>query len=55
MSYSEYVPMQKTSIERAIAALDKLKYGFVKQNDMLGVDEVSAIINQLAAMRETME
>lgn len=55
MSYAEYIPMQKTSIERAIAALEKLKYGFLKQDDMLGVDEVSAIINQLHRMSETME
>ena len=55
MSYSEYIPMQKTSIDRAIHNLEKLKYGFLKQNDMLGVDEVAAIINQLNAMQQTME
>jgi len=55
MSYSEYVPMQKTAIDRAINNLEKLKYGFLKQNDMLGVDEVAAIINKLWAMHQEME
>ena len=49
---SEYTNIQKTEVEKAIRALEKLKYTWLKTENWDGVDQASHMINTLFTMQD---
>lgn len=52
---SEYTAIQKSSIDKAITSLDKLRYTLIQESKWDDVDQVAKLINTLWAMQDNLE